>query len=132
MISVLPSCHQMSLVAGDGHPRQALAVSVGLAGFLAGRHQVFDVSPVVAGAAIDVVVLDRVGDAATRRDVGDDRLGPGVFHVAGEEVVLEPGLAGIGAAVDHEAPAMIEDVVHGLKPEVGQVSGGYLVYFHAV
>jgi hypothetical protein len=36
--------------------------------------------------------------------------------VAREEVVLEPGLAGIGAAIDHEAPAMIEDVVHSLKP----------------
>ena len=41
----------------------------------------------------------------------------------GEEVVLEPGLAGIRPAVDHEAPAMIEDIVHGLEPKVGKVSG---------
>jgi hypothetical protein len=39
-------------------------------------------------------------------------------------------LSGIGAAIDGESFAVIQDVIDSLKPQVRQIPGFYLVDFH--
>ena len=109
---------------------QALAIGVGFPGFLARGRQVLDARAAVTRAAVNVVVLDRVGDAAARRDVRDQRLGARVRDMPGEKIILEPGLTGVGSTVDHETTSVVQDVVHGLKPEIGQIAGLYLMQSH--
>jgi hypothetical protein len=76
-------------------------------------------------------VFNRVGDPAGGRDVGNQGLGSRVLYVTAKEVVFQPGLAGVRAAVDGKTAAMIQDIVNGLKPEIRQISGFDAVDVHA-